>query len=86
MLASHPQSKHKMKEGRNRLKDVTNVTQKYTKVEEIEDGCVISDSELFVLDDVIMDESTDLILGDYQIKILVREEDGIWNGMPSPSM
>lgn len=70
-----------MKEGRNRLKDVTNVPKRFTKVDEVEDGYVVSDSEILVLDDVIIDEDTDLILGDYQIKILSGEDDSICNMM-----
>lgn len=85
MLTSYPK-KHQMKEGRNRLKDVTNVSQKCTKADEVEGGCVVSDSELLVLDDIVMDECTDLILDDYQIKILGGENDGICNRMHSPSM
>lgn len=63
-----------MKEGRHRLKDVTNFLQRSAKVEEIENGYVVSDTELLMFDDVIVDGCTELILDDYQVEIFNRED------------
>lgn len=63
-----------MKEGRHRLKDVTNFLQRSTKADEIEDGYVVSDTELLMFDDVIVDGCTELILDDYQVEIFSRED------------
>lgn len=59
-----------MKDGRRKLKEVTNIPKHPEK--EVEKGYVVSDIELAILDDVVA-ESDDLLFSDYQVDVIFEK-------------
>lgn len=59
-----------MKEKRKRLKEVTNNPKYVEDIEEAEVGSVVSDRDLWILEDVVSEGSTTMLLSDYKIDII----------------
>lgn len=64
-----------MKEKRKRLKEVTNIPKYIEDTREPESGCVVSDTELLILDDVVSEGSVTMLLSDYQIDVEMQEKE-----------